>query len=399
MINPWRILALSGDSLRTRHLEVIRVYIHWMQLHNSIINNHFFAIMSLFTTPPKKICILRLSAIGDVCNTIAVVQAIQKHWPSTEITWITGKLEAQLLQSIPNINVVVFDKKKGLKEYFRVWRALKPIRFDALLHMQYAIRASLLTVGIKARYKLGFDAKRSQDGQRLFTNVKVPSPSSYHVLDGLCQFATTLGVPAFVPEWSLNYSEQAANWATTHLSKGKPNLVIVPGASKAYKNWTAAGYVDVIDYAVANNLNVILAGSPAQVEKDLGQDIERRLDVPVTNLIGKSSLLQMLALLDKADLVIAPDTGPTHMANAMGTPVIGLYAHHNPERTGPYNYRDFVVSAYNEALWAETQKQPDEVDWRTRVQDEKAMQRITSEQVINMLDNMLPTLQSEQVNA
>lgn len=355
--------------------------------------------MSLFNKPPQKICILRLSAIGDVCNTIAVVQAIQKHWPTTEITWITGKLEAELLESIPNINVVVFNKKNGFSEYLRVWKLLKGTRFDALLHMQYAIRASLLTMGIKAKYKLGFDAKRSQDGQRLFTNVKVPSPESNHVLDGLRQFAIELGVPEFTPSWSLEYNDDARSWATKHLSNDKTNVVIVPGASKAYKNWTAAGYADVIHHAMANNLNVILAGSPAQVEKDLGRDIEQALDTPVTNLIGQSSLLQMLALLDKADVVIAPDTGPTHMANAMSTPVIGLYAHHNPERTGPYNYRSLVVSAYNDALWAETQKLPSQVDWRTRVQDEKAMERITSESVIAMLDNVLNNLQCEQVKA
>jgi len=84
----------------------------------------------------------------------------------------------------------------------------------------------------------------------------------------------------------------------------------------------------------------------------------------------------MLALLDLADLVIAPDTGPTHMANAMNTPVLGLYAHHNPQRTGPYQYRDYVVSAYEEALFAETGKTKDQVSWRTRVKDKQAMQRI-----------------------
>lgn len=353
--------------------------------------------MSLFKQPPQKICILRLSAIGDVCNTIAVIQAIQKHWPGTEITWITGTLEAELLKSIPDINVVVFNKKNGFSEYLRVWKLLKGVHFDALLHMQYAIRASLLTMGIKAKYKLGFDAKRSQDGQRLFTNIKVPSPESDHVLDGLCQFAITLGVPEFTPTWSLHYNDDANNWAEEHLSKDKTNLVIVPGASKAYKNWTAAGYVDVIHHALANGLNVVLAGSPAKVEKDLGQDIEQALNVSVTNLIGKSSLLQMLALIDKADVVIAPDTGPTHMANAMNTPVIGLYAHHNPERTGPYNYRPLVVSAYTEALWEETQKLPSQVSWRTRVQDEKAMERIASESVIKMLDKVINSHQCELV--
>lgn len=70
----------------------------------------------------------------------------------------------------------------------------------------------------------------------------------------------------------------------------------------------------------------------------------------MNNLVGKSSLKEMLALLDKANLVVAPDTGPAHMANAVNTPIIGLYAHHNPERTGPYQYRQYVVSAYEEAI-------------------------------------------------
>lgn len=129
----------------------------------------------MFTSAPSSLCILRLSAIGDVCNTIATVQAIQKHWPSTQITWITGKLEAQLLAAIDGVEVIVFDKKAGLDGYKSLWRQLKGREFDALLHMQYAIRSSVATLGIKAKYKLGFSSDRSQDFQTLFTNVKVPS--------------------------------------------------------------------------------------------------------------------------------------------------------------------------------------------------------------------------------
>lgn len=100
----------------------------------------------------------------------------------------------------------------------------------------------------------------------------------------------------------------------------------------------------------------------------------------------------MLALIDKADLVIAPDTGPTHMANAMNTPVIGLYAHHNPQRTGPYQYRHYVVSAYEEAILAETGKTPSELNWRARVKDKTAMQRIKPQQVIAMFDKVVADL-------
>ncbi|CAE6881672.1 COG0859 ADP-heptose LPS heptosyltransferase [Vibrio sp. B1REV9] len=346
----------------------------------------------MLTSPPSSLCILRLSAIGDVCNTIATVQAIQKQWPEAHITWITGKLEAQLLKAIDGVEVIVFDKKAGLNGYKALWKQLKGREFDALLHMQYAIRASLATLGIKAKYKLGFSSDRSQDFQTLFTNVKVPSPKSLHVADGLMAFAHQIGVPKSELTWSLSYSEQDKTWAAQEIATNKPNLLIVPGASKAYKNWNADGYVDVINHAREKGWNVILAGSPAKVEVDLADDIQSKLSKPCLNLVGKSSILQMLALIDEVEMVIAPDTGPAHMASAMNTPIIGLYAHHNPVRVGPYHYLKYAVSVYEESIFAETGKTSQELNWRTRAKDEKAMDRISSESVISMFDRILEDL-------
>ncbi|MCA0935142.1 glycosyltransferase family 9 protein [Vibrio alginolyticus] len=346
----------------------------------------------MFTSAPSSLCILRLSAIGDVCNTIATVQAIQKQWPTTHITWITGKLESQLLAAIDGVEVIVFDKKAGLQGYKSLWKQLKGREFDALLHMQYAIRASVATLGIKAKYKLGFASDRSQDFQTLFTNIKVPSPQSLHVADGLMAFANQIGVPHAELNWTLSYSTQDKEWAESHISRNKPNLLIVPGASKAYKNWHAEGYVDVIDHARAKGWNVILAGSPAQVELDLAEAIQSRLEEPCLNIVGQSSILQMLALIDNVDMVIAPDTGPAHMASAMNTPIIGLYAHHNPIRVGPYRYLQYVVSVYEDVILAETGKTSQELSWRTRARDEKAMARIASTQVINMFEQVVEEL-------
>ncbi|WP_065676008.1 glycosyltransferase family 9 protein [Vibrio celticus] len=347
----------------------------------------------MFESAPKSLCILRLSAIGDVCNTIATVQAIQKQWPATKITWITGKLEAQLLAAIEGVEVLTFDKKAGLEGYKSLWRQLKGREFDALLHMQYALRASFATLGIKAKYKLGFAADRSQDFQTLFTNTKVSSPSSLHVADGLMAFAHKIGVPQSELSWYLSYSEEDKAWAETKLDSEKPNLLLVPGASKAYKNWNTEGYVDVINHARGTGWNVILAGSPAKVEIDLAEEIQRKLTEPCLNLVGESSIMQMLALIDKVNMVIAPDTGPTHMANAMETPVIGLYAHHNPKRVGPYHYLNYVVSVYEEAIFSETGKQSQDLDWRTRVKDKSAMDQIPSSKVIErfncVADNIL----------
>ncbi|WP_299686081.1 glycosyltransferase family 9 protein [uncultured Vibrio sp.] len=346
----------------------------------------------MFESAPTSLCILRLSAIGDVCNTIATVQAIQRQWPETRITWITGKLEAQLLEAIDDIEVIVFDKKGGVEGYKALWKQLKGREFDALLHMQYAIRASVATLGIKAKYKLGFSADRSQDFQTVFTNIKVPSPSSLHVADGLMAFAHRIGVPQSELTWSLSYSDSDHAWAKPHINPNKPNLLLVPGASKAYKNWNAEGYVEVIEHARHQGWHVILAGSPAKVEVDLAERIQALLTDPCLNLVGSSSIMQMLALIDQVDMVIAPDTGPAHMASAMQTPTIGLYAHHNPVRVGPYHYLKYAVSVYEDVILAETGKTSQQLSWRTRAKGEKAMDRISSDSVINMFDQVVEDL-------
>ena len=106
------------------------------------------------------------------------------------------------------------------------------------------------------------------------------------------------------------------------------------------------------------------------------------------DLVGQTNLKQLLALIGEASLVLAPDTGPTHMATIVGTPVIGLYAHHNPARTGPYLCRDYVVSVYQELVEQETGKPLAELSWRTRLKDPEAMAKITHEQVIAAFDRL-----------
>ena len=81
--------------------------------------------MPLFSQPPQSICILRLSAIGDVCNALAAVQQIQAYYPQTKITWVIGKVEAQLLKNIPNIEFIIFDKKQGWRGVFALWKRLR----------------------------------------------------------------------------------------------------------------------------------------------------------------------------------------------------------------------------------------------------------------------------------
>ncbi|EAS40579.1 lipopolysaccharide heptosyltransferase family protein [Photobacterium profundum] len=346
--------------------------------------------MALFSSPPKSLCILRLSAIGDVCHAIAVVQAIQQHWPETDITWVTGKIETQLIGNLPGIKVVTFDKKAGLKGMLAVWSALKGQKFDALLHMQAAIRASALSLGIKAKYRVGFSRNRTKEGQWLFTNKHLPNTDSFHVLDNFADFARYIGVPFTAPNWNIPLTDEDIQFAK-HYTADKKTLLISPAASKDERNWLTERYAEIADHANQQGMQVLLCGSPAPREINLGKSIEQHCQYPVVNLIGQTNLKQLTALLGQADVVLAPDTGPAHLATTQGTPVIGLYAHSNPKRTGPYNSLDIVASVYEQHVEEQQGKPIHDLPWGTRVKGTDLMQDISVEHVKNILAGILST--------
>jgi heptosyltransferase I len=107
----------------------------------------------ILSDKPKDICVLRLSAIGDVCHAVAVVQAIQSYYPESKITWVIGKVEAALLKGLPGVNFVVFDKSQGKLAYQKIKREFQNTTFDVLLHMQVALRANLVARCISRQSK------------------------------------------------------------------------------------------------------------------------------------------------------------------------------------------------------------------------------------------------------
>lgn len=337
--------------------------------------------MPLFTSAPHSLCILRLSAIGDVCHAIAAVQTIQTTWPSTKITWIVGKVEAQLIHDLPGITVIPFDKKLGLAGMRTIWHQLKDQQFDALVHMQLALRASLLTVGIKAKYKVGFNRKRAKEGQWLFTNRKIEDTASAHVLDSFYAFIEYLGVPKREPSWNIPLSEVDLAFIDTHVSSEKPYVVISPAASKDERNWLTERYAQLADWLNEQGYQVVLCGSPSEREKQLGAAIESLAQSPLIDIIGLTSLKQLTAVLKKATVVIAPDSGPAHIATTQHTPVIGLYGHSNPKRTGPYNSLPYVVSVYEHHVTQQQNKPIEDLKWSTRVKGDHIMQDITLDMV------------------
>ncbi|OUS26587.1 ADP-heptose--LPS heptosyltransferase I [Thalassotalea sp. 42_200_T64] len=337
---------------------------------------------------PKSLCILRLSAIGDVCHAVAMVQQIQKQYPEIDITWVIGKVEHMLLKDLPGVTFVIFDKSKGLQAFKDLRMQLKEQKFDVLFHMQVALRASIASLCIPAKVRIGFDKSRAKEGQWLFTNHQIAPQTEPHVLEGFMGFAKMIGVETSAPSWLMPFGEVERNWAKASIPQDKFYVVISAAASKAERNWHPQGYAQVADYLIEQGYQVVLCGGPSDFERNLATAIENNAKSKLLNLVGKTNLKQLLAVLESAKLVIAPDTGPAHMAVTVNTPVIGLYAHSNPKRTGPFPYQNYAVSVYEKCIREQQGKPSNELPWGVRAKGE-LMTAITVDMVKEKITELL----------
>ncbi|MCW8091177.1 glycosyltransferase family 9 protein [Alteromonas sp. ASW11-130] len=333
---------------------------------------------------------MRLSAIGDVCHAAAMVNRIQRHWPDTEITWVIGKIEYQLVRLMPNIRFVVYDKKEGKEGVKRLKAMLADTVFDALLVMQVALRANLVSTAIKAKRRIGFDWHRSKELHWLFTNQRISARKHAHVLDGFMGFADALGVPKdAAPQWHIPLDHEAKKWAAAQAKELGQFVIISPAASKQERSWLPERYARIVEHLFSKSMPVVLCGGPGKLDKQTAEAILSHTDSVARNYVGETSLHQLQALIKHARLVIAPDTGPAHMATTVGTPVVGLYAHSNPRRTGPYNDLGRVVSVYDECVRRQYGKNWETLPWGIRAKGEHLMEKISEQAVIDQLARLL----------
>jgi len=340
---------------------------------------------------PDSLCIFRLSAIGDVTHILPIIHTLKKVRPKTRITWIIGKLEYQLVKTLPGVEFIVFDKSKGWRAFLDLSRALKGRRFDLLLMMQAALRASLASLLISARYKLGFDHQRAIDYQWLFSNQEITGNNRVHVLDGFFQFLEAIGIEQKNYSWNLPLEVTDQQYADKNIGD-TPSVIINPCSSARknnWRNWSIGRYAEITDYLHSLGLQVLLTGGPSSTEVEFCQSIVDQCQSSPQNLAGKTTLGELLALISRAKFVIAPDTGPAHMATIVDTPVIGLFASSNPARTGPYRSQDILVNQYPNALEKFNHKSVPAARWGERVRDPEVMNLISVEAVKQRIDSLI----------
>jgi heptosyltransferase I len=341
--------------------------------------------------PPTDLCVLRLSALGDVCHVLPVVRTLQDAWPTVRIAWIIGKLEHKLLGHIPGIDFVVFDKNRGRAAYTDLRARLRDRHFDALLHMQLALRASVAAALVPARLKIGFDRARARELQWLFTNARIAPRAREHVLDSLFGFTECLGLRERSMRWDVPLPDAAQEYARRAIpDTAQPTLIISPCSSHVLRNWSPARYAAAADHAaVRHGMEVLLCGGRSALELEYASEIERQMHQPCRNLVGQDTLVEFLATLGRATALLSPDSGPAHMATTVGTPVIGLYAATNPQRSGPYYSRRWCIDRYGDAALRFRRKPATELPWTEKIEHPGVMDLITVADVTAQLDALL----------
>lgn len=331
----------------------------------------------------RHLCVVLLSGLGDVVHGLPVVNAIRAARPDLRVTWVAEPMPAQLLSPHPSIDdVVVWKKNAGAAGVLDLRRRLATTAFDLTLDFNVYFKAAVPTLLSGAPVRVGFGRDRARDGIWLAHTERLPARKRRHTQDMFLEFLDVLGVPRPDPlAWRLDFTadERAAQQAFFAPLEG-PVCAVVPASANARKDWVPERHVALVDALAGRGFTVVLAGGPGERETRVARMVsERAGKTPVWGM--GDGVRRLLALIAGCDLVIAPDTGPVHMARALGVPVIGLYGHTNPWRVGPYRaFEDLWIDAYDE---------PGERDPSTFEPRHGRMERITVAQVLERVDRAI----------
>ncbi len=345
----------------------------------------------------KNICVLRLSALGDCINTFAFIKGLLESNKDLNIEWVIDKRFAPLFRDEHGNDLIKMHaldiKGRGYKSYFDLKRSLNNKKYDALLNIQTSLKASLLSLAIKAPIKVGYDKKRQREGQSLFVNKNAIESNDLHVVSGFLGFSKALGFDV-TPSYDLSLSNSEIEKAKELLTTNKKIFLLSPCSAKEQKNWNNEGYISICKFMQSKGYCVLLVGSSSQKELDTCSLIENAIskDGECINACGKTNLRTLACLCKLSDIALCPDSGTMHLCSFLNTDVVGLFAVHSEKRVGPYRHMQYCVSVYDELAFYELKTK--DIPWRYRVKDERAMDHIKVLDVQNMLEKIIDKKES-----
>ena len=301
--------------------------------------------------PLSKVCIVMMSAVGDVVHVLPVITAIKRAHPASHITWVLQPGPATLVRGHPFVDeIILFDRTAGWRGFRDIRRTLAGRSFDVVINLQVYFKAGIITSFTHAPVKLGFDRARARDFNWLFTTDKIPPHNMQHVQDQYFEFTDWLGVPHDPVEWGIGPWENERAWQRQFYAPlERPAAPIVVATSKAQKDWAPERWAEVCDVLYADfGLQPVLVGGRSPREMHAEQVIHNQTRCTPVSALG-CGLRNLVSIFDGAALVLSPDTGPLHISVALNKPVVSLIGYSNPKRVGPYRqFGDLMIDAYGD---------------------------------------------------
>lgn len=293
--------------------------------------------LNLSRIAARRIALVKPSALGDIVHALPVAHALRCRFPLAHIAWVVNRSYAPLLQHQPDIDSCIeFDRKRGIFGFARLWCRLRRERFDLVVDLQGLLRTGLMTLAGAPARRIGLSTAREGSRWCYTQVVPVPRGETLHAVDRYWLIAQALGVGDLPKRFRLTLDPQALAWARSVWSAWpRPWLVVAPGARWETKRWPARSFAELLRRL----------GTPAVIvgtaeERLLAETVANHSSVATLNLAGQTTLPQLAALLSLADVVLANDSGPLHLAAALGRCVVAPYTCTRIAQHGPYPWAD-----------------------------------------------------------
>jgi heptosyltransferase-1 len=293
---------------------------------------------------PSRLLIVLHGAIGDVVCGMPLAQRLRAGWPDTRIAWAVEPAAAPLLHAHPAVDeIIVFRRGRGRAALAAFLRAVRASRPELTLDLQRHFKSGFTSWWSGAPRRIGFHWRNSREGNRLFNTASIePVRDFTPKLGHFLRFADALGVPPAPVSFGLAASEaERAHAAALTAAAGDRYAAVFVGSTWESRQWLPRATAQLCRGLRARGLRSVLVGGPADAR--FAVDVLAAGAGDVVDLVGRTSLRDVIALMERAAVAIGPDTGPMHIASAVGTPVVALFGATSPARSGPWGWHHMVV--------------------------------------------------------
>ncbi|HKN00846.1 MAG TPA: glycosyltransferase family 9 protein [Candidatus Binataceae bacterium] len=301
--------------------------------------------------PPRRALIVLLGAIGDVVRALPLLGRMRRAWPDTRIAWAVEPKSSPILERHPWLDeIIVYDRRRAPWSFAPFLWAVRAGHFDLVVDLQRHLKSGLTSFVSGACDRIGFDAANTKELNHLFsTRHLAPQPSMRLKLLQYQAFGDALGLPTAPIEFALEASIDERGRARELLSDvPRPMLGVILGSSWPSRIYFPQAIAAVIEQLRVSNgtapLYPVLLGGPE--ETNLAAEVMRALgEMPALNLAGRTTLRDLIGILPECAVAFGPDSGPMHIAAAVGCPIVSLWGSTAAERSAPWGYGDFAISS------------------------------------------------------